>query len=60
MASLFSGTGYCVKCKIKQPMNNVLVTFTKNGKRKAQAPCGYCGTVISRMVGKNDAVVIKE
>jgi hypothetical protein len=45
---------------MKQPMSNVPVTFTKNGKRKAQAPCGYCGTVISRMVGKNDTLVTIE
>ena len=37
-------TGYCVKCKAKQPMQEVQKITMKNGRPAQKGKCPKCGT----------------
>jgi len=45
-------TGYCLKCKKKQQMNDVEILEMKNGLKRAQGICNRCNTKISKILPK--------
>lgn len=44
-------TGYCVKCKAKQEMQDAVAVTMKNGKPAAKGKCPVCGTTMFK-IGK--------
>ena len=40
---------YCVKCKVKRPMQNPTPTFTATGTPGTKGTCPVCGTNLFRM-----------
>ncbi len=40
-------TGYCVKCKKKQPIKNGEIKTTANGRQMAQGTCPVCKTKVT-------------
>lgn len=45
---------YCVKCKVKRPIENSEPTFTSSGNPATKGKCPVCGTNLYRM-GRTDA-----
>lgn len=45
---------YCVKCKVKRPIENSEPTFTSTGNPATKGTCPVCGTNLYRM-GRTDA-----
>lgn len=43
--------GYCVKCKKKVEMTDVVVSKTKKGTAISKGKCNACGTKVCRMGG---------
>ncbi len=43
--------GYCVKCKAKREMKDVVAVTMKNGKPASQGVCPVCGTKMFK-IGK--------
>ena len=46
--------GYCVKCKMKKPMQDVVMTQTARGGFMAKGKCS-CGTTMCAMISKENA-----
>ena len=45
-------TNYCLKCKKKQPIVNVVDKVAKNGRKMKQGNCKVCDTKVSKFVKK--------
>lgn len=45
-------TGYCVKCKAKQEMEDVQEITMKNGRPALKGVCPVCGTGMFKIVSK--------
>lgn len=43
--------GYCVKCKAKREMVNVVETTMKNGRKALKGKCARCGTGMYKILG---------
>jgi len=43
--------GYCVKCKKKVEMEDIIVTKTKKGVEMRKGKCPFCGITVCR-IGK--------
>jgi hypothetical protein len=43
---------YCVKCKVKRPIQNARKTVTKNGRNAIEGVCPVCGTRLFRFGAK--------
>lgn len=43
--------GFCVKCRTKGGMKDVVDKQTKNGRYMRQGKCVKCGTTMSKFVG---------
>ena len=46
-------TGYCMKCRSKQDMQNPTQVLLKNGRPALQGKCGECGSKISKLIPMN-------
>ncbi|NQT29143.1 MAG: hypothetical protein HQ596_01085 [Candidatus Saganbacteria bacterium] len=44
-------TGYCVKCKKKQEMNDPKGVVLKNGRKATKGICPKCGTKMFKIGG---------
>lgn len=44
-------TGYCVKCKAKQEMNDAKAVTLKNGRKATKGICPKCGTKMFKIGG---------
>jgi hypothetical protein len=44
-------TGYCVKCKLKVPIQDPIESTTTKGTKIAKGKCEVCGTTVCRMGG---------
>jgi len=44
-------TGYCVKCKKKQVMNEAKAITMKNGRKATKGICPKCGTKMFKIGG---------
>ena len=49
-SSLWSGEGYCVRCKHKRMIQNMQGVVMKNGRMAAKGICGKCGTGMYRIM----------
>ncbi len=45
---------YCLKCKVKRPIENPEATFTKTGSPATRGTCPVCGSKLYRM-GRTEA-----
>ena len=45
--------GHCLKCKCKQPMENIKDKKTSNGRAMKTGTCKNCGTKMSIFVSSN-------
>lgn len=43
---------YCVKCRMKRPMDSIEEVTMKNGRRAAKGVCPVCETGLYRILGK--------
>lgn len=46
-----SAEAYCVRCKVKRPMNGGEAVTLRNGRAAIEGTCPECGTKVFRMVG---------
>lgn len=44
--------GYCVKCKKKVEMKDMVEKKSSKGTRMNQGFCPFCGTKVNRLLGK--------
>lgn len=47
--------GYCVKCKAKKDLTDPIVNQTARGGFMAKGKCPDCGTVMCRIMSKDNA-----
>ena len=47
--------GYCVRCKERREMKDVVIKKTARGGYMAQGTCPVCGTKMSAMISKENA-----
>ena len=43
---------YCLKCKKQQPVKNMVLKQTKNGRSMKQGNCSVCDTKVCKFVKK--------
>jgi len=46
--------GYCVRCRAKQPMEQVERTVTKRGQPAYRGVCSVCGAKMFRMIPRSE------
>lgn len=46
-------TGRCMKCRKQVKIKNGREVSMKGGRKRLAGVCPYCGTKVSRMLGKN-------
>ena len=51
--------GYCMKCKAKREMKDVVEVKMKNGRPAYKGVCTKCGTKMFKIKGKDDVAVKK-
>lgn len=51
---LYQGDAYCIKCKMKKPMQNAYIKVSDSGRRMAVGECPDCGGKMNRILGKVD------
>lgn len=47
--------GYCVKCKAKKNLTDPVISQTKRGGYMAKGKCPDCGTVMCKIMSKDNA-----
>ena len=52
--------GYCVKCKVKKEIIDVVEETMKNGRKAIKGKCPTCGTVMFKILGGKAAAVPEE
>jgi len=48
------GENYCLKCKKKQQIENVVEKTAKNGRKMQQGNCKVCNTKVSKFIKKTE------
>lgn len=52
----FMAEGYCVRCKVKQPIAEVVEEVMKNGRKAVKGKCPVCGVVMFKILSGKAAL----